>query len=204
MALIAAPLAAKPAATDWHLVITTRDHARLKAWRDDFVKALAEARAAGAGTRIDAEGALLRPDAILDMPRPPDGSYRCRLVKLGTKAPPAIGATLTEQPVATGGPAFAERPPTACVVRDGMFDTLAGTQRPGGRLYAYDDGRLLLLGGLALSDELGMIRYGRDPDRNLVGLMERIGEHKWRLVLPAPQWQALVDVIEIVPDGGQP
>ena len=198
----AVPACARPAPTEWRLLITTRDNARLKTWRDDFVRALDPARAAGFGVRLDAEGALLQPDAGLETPRPPDGTYRCRLLRLGTKGPPRPGATLIEQPIATGGPAFSVQPPGACSVKDDTFKLLEGVQRPGGRLYAYDQARLVLLGGMALSDERGMVRYGRDPDRNLVGLLERIGERRWRLVLPAPQWQGLVEVVEIVPEAG--
>ncbi|WP_152998778.1 DUF4893 domain-containing protein, partial [Sphingopyxis sp. H115] len=31
--------------------------------------------------------------------------------------------------------------------------------------------------------------------------VERIGDNRWRLVLPAPAYESLLDVIELVPAG---
>ena len=33
----------------------------------------------------------------------------------------------------------------------------------------------------------------------MVGMLERIGDHRWRLVLPAPHFESMLDVIELVP-----
>ena len=35
----------------------------------------------------------------------------------------------------------------------------------------------------------------------MAGLVERIGDNRWRLVLPAPAYESLLDVIELVPAG---
>ena len=43
--------------------------------------------------------------------------------------------------------------------------------------------------------------YGSDRMRDMAGLVERIGDNRWRLVLPAPAYESLVDVIELVPAG---
>jgi hypothetical protein len=33
----------------------------------------------------------------------------------------------------------------------------------------------------------------------MIGLVQRIGDRRWRLVLPRPAHESLLDVIEIVP-----
>ena len=35
----------------------------------------------------------------------------------------------------------------------------------------------------------------------MAGLVERIGDNRWRLVLPAPAYESMLDVIELVPAG---
>ena len=170
---------------DWRSLILDRDRGRLHDWRHAWTSALAQARAAGEGTRIDAEGVLLRPDAALDAPEPPDGDYRCRVIKLGAREP--------------GGPAFIAAPGFRCRVAGGTLVKLDGPQRPGGRLYPFDDARMVFLGALALGDEAGTLRYGRDPDRDVVGVLERVERARWRLVLPYPRWESTLDVIELVP-----
>ena len=79
------------------------------------------------------------------------------------------------------------------------FVKLTGSQRPVGRLFPDSDRRLVFLGTLQLGDEQGVLRYGRDQDRDMIGLLERIGERRWRLVFPYPHFESLVDVIELVP-----
>lgn len=174
--------------TEWRVLMSQRDHQRVKRWREDWVKALDLARGAGAGARVDAEGALLRPDAAIDAAPLPDGRYRCRMVKLGAR-------TATDR-------AFAALPPQPCRIAGGMLEELSGAQRIGGRLYPYDTARMVFLGGMALGDEEGLVRYGRDQQRDLAGYVERIGAARWRLILPAPQWESLIDIVEIVPDAG--
>ena len=68
---------------DWRGIISAADLARLErvdlAWRE----ALAQARKAGHGKAIEAEGPLLDPDAALPRAAPPPGPYLCRVLKLG-------------------------------------------------------------------------------------------------------------------------
>ncbi len=58
---------------------------------------------------------------------------------------------------------------------------------------------MVFLGVLELGDETRPHVYGRDELRDMAGTFERIGEARWRLVLPYPHFESLVDVIEIVP-----
>jgi len=50
-----------------------------------------------------------------------------------------------------------------------------------------------------LGDESRALRYGRDRERNLIGLVERIGPQRWRIAFPRPAFESLLDVIELVP-----
>jgi hypothetical protein len=171
--------------TVWRLVITEADRSRLRNWRDAWMLGLGQARAAGEGQEIAGEGALLDPDAGLENPILPDGDYDCRTIKLGRK-----GAS---------GPAFATYPAASCRVSGGRLSKLGGAQRPSGLLWPFDATRLIFLGAMSLGDEPRALDYGRDDDRNMVGLVERIGPRRWRLVLPQPNWESQLDVIELVP-----
>jgi hypothetical protein len=53
---------------------------------------------------------------------------------------------------------------------------------------------------LVLGDEMMPLDYGSDRMRDMAGLIERIDDRRWRLVLPRPAYESLLDVIELVPD----
>ena len=72
-------------------------------------------------------------------------------------------------------------------------------QRASGVLFDSTDSRTIFLGTLALGDEARPMPYGRDLRRDMAGFVERIGEARWRLVLPFPGFQSTLDVMEIVP-----
>ncbi len=54
---------------------------------------------------------------------------------------------------------------------------------------------------MMLSDERKAQQYGDDPERDMIGALERVGPARWRLVLPYPHWESLLDVVELVPVG---
>jgi hypothetical protein len=58
---------------------------------------------------------------------------------------------------------------------------------------------MIFLGTLQLGDEQGTLRYGHDRDRDMAGILERIGEGRWRLVLPSPAFESMLDVVELTP-----
>lgn len=177
----------KARAKPWQSIITPFDFTRLRGWRDAWLLGLAQARAGGAGAAIDREGALLDPDTAQPPPDLPDGAYRCRTIKLGHQG--------------ADGLAYVTYPGFHCQVANGHLTKLDGSQRPHGTLYPLDATRLLFLGAMTLGDEVRGLDYGRDKDRDMVGVVERVGPNQWRLVLPKPRWESQIDVIELVPDG---
>ena len=79
------------------------------------------------------------------------------------------------------------------------FAKLSGSQRPMGRIYPADAMRGVFLGVLMLGDETRPMRYGSDPDRMVAGWVERIEPRRWRMILPAPRFESLTDVVELIP-----
>jgi hypothetical protein len=189
------PGEAVPQEAAWREIATHADRERLREWRSAWLKALAKARAAGHGGAIAAEGALLVPDGALEGAAPPAGAYRCRVIKVGAK-----GEGLLDY---VAYPAFRCRIGAGAGAGDGVrdFEKLTGSQRPIGRLFAENDRRMIFLGTLQLGDERGTLRYGHDVERAMAGVLERIGDRRWRLVFPYPHYESLLDVLELVPEG---
>ena len=176
-------------APDWHAVATDDDQQRLRGWRDAWTKATDAVRAAGEGGKLDADPPLFDPDRALDTAAPPPGTYRCRWIKLGSAG--------------KGVAAFTAYPAEPCRIAAAgkllRFRFLHGAQRPRGVLFPDEPDRAVFLGTLELSDETRALEYGRDEKRDMAGYVARIGEHRWRLILPQPHFESLFDVIEITP-----
>ena len=177
------------APTDWRLVVSDGDRTRIRTWRNAFTKALEMARQSGNAAAIEAQGALLRIDTAAADPTLPPGDYRCRAVRLG-----ATGA---------GERDLVEMPADACrVTAEGSLLRIAkvgGAQRPSGLLYPDGEYRMIFLGTMRMADESRGLEYGGDNGRDMAGFVERIGPRRWRLVLPWPQWQSTMEVVEIMP-----
>ena len=175
--------------SEWRVAATGADRQRLREWRGAFIEALAKARAAGHGAAIAAEGILLDPDAAIGGLAIPNGDYRCRVIKLGAKRSGLLD--------------YIAYPAFNCQIRQerGLqgFAKVSGSQRPVGVIFSGDAMRQVFLGTLVLGDESRAMQYGRDPDRDLAGFVERIGPARWRMVLPRPAFESTLDVIELVP-----
>ena len=180
---------ASSVANDWRRVATMSDRDRLRTWRTVWLDSLGRARASGAAREIDAQGALFNPDFGLRDPMPPAGDYRCRVFKLGAKV--------------TGGRDYVAYPAYSCRVSgDGevrQFEKTAGSQRPAGRIFPHRPSRAIFLGTLAIGDEARWLAYGRDSARDLAGIVDRVGDNRWRLVLPQPAFDSTLEIIELVP-----
>ncbi|MDK2761010.1 MAG: DUF4893 domain-containing protein [Sphingopyxis sp.] len=178
-----------PDTDTWRATATDQDKERIRNWHKSWQAALADARAKGNGADVDREGLLLQPMAALANPRIPAGDYRCRTVKIGAKGRSSLGYV--------GYGWFRCR---ITPEQGGLTLTkTSGSQRPVGRIFPDAPTREIFLGTLVLGDERMAIDYGSDRMRDMAGLVERIGTNRWRLVLPAPAYESLLDVIELVP-----
>jgi hypothetical protein len=188
----------------WRSLATPDDRKRLRDWRSAWVEALGKAKA-GHAAEVAGEGVLLDPDAAaLGGVTPPPGDYRCRIVKLGGQSSEVPDYVVYGAFACHIGPAAAAAGAAAAPAGPGdagalPFAAIAGPQRPVGRLFPDTPRRLMFLGTLQLGDEKGVLRYGHDKERDLAGLLQRIGERRWRLVLPRPHFESTLDVVEIVP-----
>ncbi len=186
-----AATASPRAAMDWRKVATEADRDRIRTWHDAWSSAVAKVRAAGRGGDLAPFGALFEPDRALAGPLPPPGDYRCRTFKLGAKS--------------AGMPDFTAYPWFACrIEREGDVLSLSkesGSQRPVGLIFADGGSRAIFLGTLLLGDEASPLQYGQDRARDMAGIVERIGDRRWRLTLPYPAFETTLDVIELVPAG---
>ena len=188
-AVQAPPAVIQQPVRDWRAIATEADRERLREWRASFVQALREARNAGHGDDIVREGALLNPDAALADGPLPNGDYRCRVIKLGAKTPGLL--------------TYIAYPHFNCRIRQERdlqgFAKLTGSQRQVGLIFPNDAFRRVFLGTLVLGDESRAMQYGRDPERDVAGFVERIGPARWRLVMPRPHFESQTDVLELVP-----
>ena len=174
---------------DWRAIATSTDRGRLRDWRTAFTKALGQARKAGHAADVAREGRLLDPDAALGPVPIPNGAYKCRVIKVGAKGPGLldyIAYTAFDCRVAPAGQLQS-------------LTKLTGSQRQVGLLFAADPRRQVFLGTLVLGDELRAMQYGRDPDRDLAGWVERVEPARWRLILPYPRYESTIDVVELIP-----
>jgi hypothetical protein len=185
-----APAACRPPSLNWRSIATEADRRRLRDWRDAWIEAVAQARGEGHGDAVAAEGGLLDPDLALETPAPPAGNYDCRWLKLGSQQ---RGTVASYTP-------YGARPCRVGLIDGRMtFALLGGSQRPIGRLYADNELRLVFLGTMQYGDEARAYQYGVDAERDMIGQLQRIGEHRWRLVLPRPAHESQLDVIELTP-----
>ncbi|WP_062766864.1 DUF4893 domain-containing protein [Sphingopyxis terrae] len=180
---------APASAGTWRATATDQDKERIRSWYKSWQAALTDARAKGYGAEIEREGVLLEPMAALPNPHIPAGDYRCRTIKLGTQGRSTL--------------AYIAYDWFRCRIADeqgiASFVKLTGSQRPVGLIFPDSLNRQVFLGTLQLGDERLAIDYGTDRMRDMAGLVERIGDNRWRLVLPAPAYESLLDVIEMVP-----
>lgn len=194
LAFAALPIAActttqaTPPMQGWQQAATDVDRARLRDWRTAFARALEQARTGGHAADIAREGVLLNPDAALGGPIP-NGTYRCRVIKVGAKSEGLLN--------------YIAYPAFRCRIEQGKaqrFTKLSGSQRQVGLIYPADQLRQVFLGTMVLGDETQAYRYGTDPERDLAGWVERIGDNRWRILFPYPHYESTLDVVELIPE----
>ena len=175
---------------DWRGIVTATDRDRYSRRDAAWSLALQQARRQPGSGDLNALGDLIEPDAARPSVPPPPGDYRCRTVKLGSQG-------------GEDGLGYVVYGWFACRIEatpNGLkFSKLTGSQRPAGLLFPENDRQMVMLGSMALAAEPPANSYGQRPDRDLVAVLERIGERRWRLVIPWPQVESNLDLIELVP-----
>jgi hypothetical protein len=178
--------------SEWKQVASPEDVTRLAELPARWARARAEA-APRYAKALKAEAMLLDPQAALDRPEPTPGRYRCRTVRLG-KAPREA--------------AFAAFKPFFCFVATQApllaFSKGTGTHRPGGWLWTDTDKRLVFLGGFAEGSKGAPPPYRTGAATNAIGVIERIDDFRWRLVLAGPPATNRIEILELVPDTPAP
>lgn len=175
---------------DWRQVVSAADAASLgrldQAWR----MGRAEAEEKGFADKVEALGPLVDPNAgQAGRLQPAPGQYRCRTIKLGSNSP--------------GGLGYLEYPWFRCTIEltpggDLILTKTTGSQRTRGLLYPDTDRRLVFVGAQAWGmDETTFPRYGQQTIRDQVGVFERIGSNRWRLVIPWPKVDSKLEILEL-------
>ena len=181
--------------SDWKQVATKTDLDRIGRIDAAWTTGLSEARARRHGGDIDKEGPLLDAAAALPRPALPPGTYRCRIIKLG------LGS-------AGRGPAFQAFKPFVCFVSVEksllVFIKATGSDLPAGRLWDDGETRLVFLGATASRLGQPAPAYSTIPSRDRSGVVERVGDFRWRLVTPWQSTDARIEVMELVPDTPPP
>lgn len=175
---------------DWRSIITRFDRDRYNRQGAAWTLALQQARRQPGSGDLRPLGELIDPEAQRPLVAPPAGDYRCRTVKLGSQG-------------GEDGLGYVVYGWFACrieVTPNGLkFTKLTGSQRPAGLLFPENERQMVMLGSMALASEPAANSYGQRPDRDLVAILERVGERRWRLVIPWPQNESNLDLIELVP-----
>lgn len=183
--LSAAPALA--ASDDWRANARREDVRRLERLDEAWDEALSEARLRGHGRALQALGAVADRTVSLSRPQPAPGTYRCRTIKLGSQNGTlpyvAYGWFRCRVALTPGG--------------DLTLEKLTGSQRQAGYLYPDARHRLVFLGGVAWGSAEGRAEYGRDRERDQVGVFERVGANHYRLALPWPRQESKLDILEL-------
>lgn len=174
-------------AEGWRAVASAADASKLGRLDEAWRLARAEAEEQGFADEVEALGPLVDPNAgQAGRLQPAPGPYRCRTVQMGSTSL-----------------AFVAYPFFRCVVEltpggDLVLTKTTGSQRTRGLLYPDTERRLVFVGAQAWgSDETGYPAYGDQPDRDQVGVFERIGPQRWRVVVPWPSTSSKLEIMEL-------
>jgi len=178
------PPADVQATDDWRDYAKPADVDRLDRLDAAWTKAREGVKKDGDEAELARLGALADPTVSLPNPHPAPGLYRCRTIKVGGMGLIAYGWFRCEVELTPGG--------------DLILNKLTGSQRSTGLLYPGEGDGLVFLGAQAWgATELKAPAYGAQSERDQVGLLERIGDQRWRLAMPWPRVESDLDLMEI-------
>lgn len=174
----------------WQTLATPADIERLTDWRDQF--AMVRQRVLESEKKADllAGGALYEVDAAIDYTPPPAGLYECNVTKLAGRFLEMIAYDYFRCRI---------------IVDNGrrQFVKLTGSQRPVGYVHdaapadERDKPHGIFLGTLLLGDEAALVPYGAEKDRDLAGIVERLGQKRWRILFPKPFYESELDIMDL-------
>jgi hypothetical protein len=180
---LAFTLAAFAARADGEIlgIITKQDRARLENYATTRAKAVEQAE------ETDSKADLARFKEILGRPKlsfqgfDMTGEWQCRTIKAGGPAPLVIYDWFR------------------CRVTDDgsgwMLEKLSGSQRTKGRFFTDSDTRLTYLGSYFVAGDEPPA-YGSGPETDQVGYAFRSGKQHWRIEVPAPARESVLDILE--------
>jgi len=175
-------LLTQPALADGGIdrLLSADDRARLAAFDNTLSDALAEAEEGSTADRMLLQKVLSGKPLPLSEQFDPRGKWRCRVIKVGGILPLVV------------------YPNFRCVIGDdamGLTLTkLTGSQRTEGHLYAESATRLIYAGAGYVDGETPR-RYGDDPERDQVAIVERRAANRIVLLFPAPHFESKLDVM---------
>lgn len=172
----------------WRQAATPAGVAAVDALDSRWLAAIADAKRRGATRAIDAEGPLLDGRASLPRAAPGPGPYRCRLLRVGATGAKTRGLVVSRSAFCFIG-----------VEGDQLsFTSEVPGQRLGGYLHETKTSReLVFLGTAAGGRGQAVLGYGEDPARDRAGRFERVGEFRYRLLIPGAAAPELL-VFELV------
>lgn len=134
----------------------------------------------------NAQGELVDPEAALDHPELTPGAYRCRVLRLraATRAATVRSSTPGFCHVTASEEGFA-------FIKQTGADPAAGYLYPDGKRYVFLGARQRRAGDNSLG-------YGTDPEKDLVGVAERVGGFRWRITVPGTD-ASQVQIYELTP-----
>ncbi len=186
-----ATVAAVEDAPAWMKTASPVDQARLGQLSGAWEEALVGARKVGAKQAIAAEGKLLEREAALPRPAPAPGNYMCRLIQLG--------------PTGARGRALAVSKPDFCYVgvddegRLWLAKQTGALRRQGYLFDDWNENRLVFLGSVSKGEKDRPPTYGSSVQRDHIGVLERIGPLRFRLVTPHIGHRYKLEVLELTP-----
>lgn len=163
--------------------MTRDDRARLDNFDAMRAKAIAEARAEGSPVDVATLDTVLAGDLLPLHAYKFDGNWRCRTIKLGGMAPKLV---------VYGWFRCRFHEDSAGL----WLDKLTGSQRTRGLFYDDGETRMIYLGKSHYGYEKPGL-YGDDASRDQVAYAYRVGPKRARIEFPAPQYESLLDIIEL-------
>lgn len=174
----------------WQTLATPADIERLTDWRDQFAMVRQRVLESEKKAELLAGGALFEVDAAIDYAPPPAGLYKCNVTKLAGRYLEMIAYDYFRCRI---------------IVENGrrQFVKLTGSQRPVGYIHdappadERDKPHGIFLGTLLLGDEAALVPYGAEKDRDLAGIVERLGQKRWRILFPKPFYESELDIMNL-------